>query len=138
MKFETGNLWGRPLNVSIVEQMTEMNTQIKERWVEELRNGKYKQGQGNLKAIKDGEVRHCCLGVLCELAVEAGIIQHNEGGGFKTNDDFPRNLILPAEVQLWAELDGPNPSVGDNVLANLNDNGGSFTEIARIIEESDL
>lgn len=51
-----------------------MNPEIKERWLEALRSGKYKQGQKLLRARDvDGNEYHCCLGVLCDLAVEAGV-----------------------------------------------------------------
>ena len=46
-----------------------MKKNIMTEWVSELRSGKYKQGYGLLKQIDDEEVilKHCCLGVLCEL-----------------------------------------------------------------------
>jgi len=41
-----------------------MNKSWKRKWLEALRNGKYKQGKEALR-IKD---KYCCLGVLCEIA----------------------------------------------------------------------
>ena len=46
-----------------------MNPQIKAQWVADLRSGQYEQGNGYLNA--DGKL--CCLGVLCEQAVKAGV-----------------------------------------------------------------
>lgn len=40
-------------------------TELQKQWLAALKSGKYKQGQGFLKAVSD---RFCCLGVLCELA----------------------------------------------------------------------
>ena len=40
-----------------------MNQEIKEKWLEALRSGKYKQGFTRLKQNN----RYCCLGVLCSL-----------------------------------------------------------------------
>lgn len=54
-----------------------MDTDVKERWVAALRSGEYTQAKGNLKVKLEGDGRygHCCLGVLCDLAAEDGIIE---------------------------------------------------------------
>jgi len=44
--------------------------EIIKKWVNELRSGKYTQGQGALKKIYHKETQHCCLGVLGELIVD--------------------------------------------------------------------
>ncbi len=43
-----------------------MNPEIKKKWVEALRSGKYKQGK---KVLRSGNEKFCCLGVLCDLLV---------------------------------------------------------------------
>jgi len=44
-----------------------------------LRSGKYIQGGGYLeKKGDDGVVRHCCLGVASDIAVEAGVCERRE------------------------------------------------------------
>lgn len=43
---------------------------IRRQWAEALESGRFRQTGGALK----NERGHCCLGVLCELAVEAGVI----------------------------------------------------------------
>lgn len=43
-----------------------MNKEIKDKWVEALRSGNYKQGYGNLQTGDS----YCCLGVLCEIIPE--------------------------------------------------------------------
>lgn len=119
-----------------------MKTDIRDRWVEALRSGEYSQGYGEL-AI-DG--RYCCLGVLCEIAVQDGIVTKENIG----STDFVRyrstsnrldsgRSILPEAVKEWAGLDSINPSATRNgrggTLSRFNDNGASFQEIAFLIEE---
>ena len=45
-----------------------MKPEIKKQWVQALRSGEYKQGRGQLKQ----GATFCCLGVLCDLAVQSG------------------------------------------------------------------
>lgn len=46
-----------------------MDPEIKAKWVEALRSGKYTQARGTLKKEVEGSgVSYCCLGVLCEVA----------------------------------------------------------------------
>ena len=45
-----------------------MDKETKDKWVAGLRSGKYKQGRGMLKRNAVGGVKHCCLGVLCEIS----------------------------------------------------------------------
>jgi hypothetical protein len=42
-----------------------MKAELKRKWIEALRSGKYAQGEGMLKNSETGEM--CCLGVLCEI-----------------------------------------------------------------------
>ena len=51
-----------------------MNPRIKDLWVKALQSGKYRQGQ--LRLIREQKTygtEHCCLGVLCELALAEGV-----------------------------------------------------------------
>ena len=54
-----------------------MKADIKDRWVNALLGGQYKQGRGALfqRDWKRGEPRFCAMGVLCDLAVRDGVIQ---------------------------------------------------------------
>lgn len=120
-----------------------MNEAIKARWVEALRSGKFEQGRFKLSA--DG--KFCCLGVLCELAVEDGVIEKEEtvpiGGsadqriavyaGFDT--------ALPWQVVKWAGLSRRDALVRDKgepmTLAQANDHRDkTFDDIATLIEEN--
>lgn len=125
-----------------------MNNDIKAKWLEALRSGEYEQGENWLQA----NGKYCCLGVLCELAVEAGIVDKDPGQSYVTFDREP--AILPDRVITWAGLpkSSPVPEVfyhGEVVgLSDLNDGvtifnpvSGEertkldFSQIADIIEE---
>lgn len=115
-----------------------MNEEIKKLWVDALRSGEYKQGKKKLhKKGRDGD-RFCCLGVLCDLAVKAGVPVkvRDEGGRITYNH---RQGLLPVIVSDWAGLPDDNPHVdlaGELVgLTELNDKGRRFTTIAKLIEE---
>lgn len=43
-----------------------MNAEIKQKWVEALRSGRYEQAQGTLQRTGE-EAGYCCLGVLCDV-----------------------------------------------------------------------
>lgn len=59
--------------------MSKMNPTIKALWVTALLDGNNEQGTGTLTRISsDGKERNCCLGVLCKLAVLAGVIPEPE------------------------------------------------------------
>lgn len=123
-----------------------MNEEVKAKWVDRLINGGLPQGTGYLRT-EHGE--YCCLGVLCEIAVEEGVIpepiEHNtvhSGYVFKYGTPEDRDhMELPSAVQNWAGLTQADPIVrvgGDpntDSLAMINDSGATFEEIADIIEE---
>jgi hypothetical protein len=130
-----------------------MKPEIKAQWTMALRSGEYKQGRGHLgQAYGDGETRYCCLGVLCDLAVKAGVdvpVETGPRGELIYDGEF---LVPPKQVQEWAGLVDFNPTVkevgrvnGETAyvsLAQLNDGARqhrvqphSFEDIAQIIEE---
>lgn len=130
-----------------------MKPEIKKRWVEALRSGKYKQGLGRLAGINGGVARYCCLGVLCEIATGDKVIKKEEvehPAGDYAYGGSERNY-LPSRVMEWADLpirQGAHfqpsaliescPTYGDGrcltSLAELNDSGVPFEEIANLIE----
>lgn len=128
-----------------------MKQEIKASWLEALRSGRFEQTDGALSKVRDGRLKHCCLGVLCELAVEAGVVDRDaqardvvEGGyvgyvpkGYGAH--YGETSVLPAAVTGWAELDETNPGVsgpdGRTSLAGLNDDHSyTFAAIADVIE----
>lgn len=122
-----------------------MNEEIKSRWIAKLESGDYDQTTGHLN-VGSG---YCCLGVLCEIAVEDGIVIKQA-----TDDDTPalytakidtsdyNEDIVPIAVMKWAGLPSTNPDIDDeeldvnNNLAELNDNGMTFSEIANLIRKN--
>jgi|SRR4051812_9489018 hypothetical protein len=129
--------------------MSEPNTAVVTKWVEALESGEYKQTVGALYRTADHEgdpAGHCCLGVLCDLAVKDGVIDppvikfDEDRGMIATYAET--STFLPEKVMEWVGLDENNPwvdferwgrEVSDN-LAILNDEEeASFEEIADIL-----
>jgi hypothetical protein len=121
--------------------MLDMNPEIRARWAAALRSGTYRQGHHALHQQQlDGD-KFCCLGVLCDLAVKAGVQVDVFRNGETSYDGFPD--ILPPSVAAWAGLDGPNPYLTTYGRAGeLNDgdecgNALTFAEIADLIDGGD-
>jgi hypothetical protein len=121
-----------------------MKQNIMKKWVNALRSGKYKQGQGALKQYNDkGQAQHCCLGVLCELYNDTMkknrkkiLSEEFDAGYVRLNNNI---TSLPHEVMEWAGIEdnfGEFMTHPYGSLADLNDLGKSFTTIATIIEEN--
>lgn len=112
-----------------------MNPKIKKKWLKALRSGEYKQTKGRLRK---GE-GFCCLGVLCNLHAQA----HPEIAAQQKYKKYYmwHSDLLPHEVQEWAGLSSdsgeytPNNSQYATSLAEKNDAGAKFSELADIIEE---
>lgn len=126
-----------------------MNAEVKQKWLDALRSGEYKQAKS---ALRNGD-GYCCLGVLCDLHAKA------TGHVWGDEDEYLGQCdLLPKEVCDWAELvsdqvneHGENEFdisvdsrlLDDNVvneytnpsLAGLNDEDNDFPTIAAIIEK---
>jgi len=119
-----------------------MDTQIKQQWVTALRSGEYTQAYHNLRT----EEGFCCLGVLCDLYSKDTGDSSTEWEVNHTADLKPipfysflnEGSFLPIAVKQWAGLDKASPEVVDTVgreeLAQLNDTGYTFAQIAQLIE----
>ena len=116
-----------------------MNKKVMKKWVKALLSGKYKQGQGLLKQTDHkNAIRHCCLGVLCELYNEdmkekkkKKLTEEVDDDGVCRFNKQPQHL--PNIVKNWADL---NDNVGSIYsLAIINDDGKTFKTIAKIIEK---
>lgn len=105
-----------------------MNQEVKQKWVEALRSGKYKQGQGYLRKGDN----YCCLGVLCDLngGAEWILSDHPRKPIYNYGDEL-RNEIPPKFIREWAEI-------SDDVMETLvyyNDTKDfTFEEIANYLE----
>ncbi len=134
--------------------VTRMRPEARDDWAARLRSGAYPQGRRALAVLEEGTgavVGYCCLGVLCEAALEAGVALEvgetaGNGGRLRTYDG--ESAVLPPAVIRWAGLRDANPAVvtmgrcpgtdgmrdGEWSLAGLNDDGRPFAEIAGLVE----
>lgn len=106
-----------------------MNKEWAMKWVEALRSGKYTQGKGMLETL-DG--RNCCLGILCRIAgLEPVVMEGTKLFGSS-------GTFLPEEIRDKMDLYEINGRyrTKEVSLAELNDDGISFEEIADIIEKN--
>ena len=89
-----------------------MKAEIAERWVAKLRSGTIEQ---SYTALGRGDGTRCCLGVLCDIAVEDGIIPPptsiNGGGTMLQYGSLEDRIVervaggyLPTAVQEWAGM----------------------------------
>jgi hypothetical protein len=106
-----------------------VNLEIKTKWLEALRSGRYIQGQACLQKINDaGDPVHCCLGVLCDIVAPELWNREVESDIIPCNDE---SALLPFIVMLEADVDEKTA----NILADMNDAGRkTFAEIADYIE----
>ena len=149
-------LQGDPLQVPpcwscfnvIHTHFTDMNSEVKAKWLEALRSGKYRQSRYRLRSLDNG---FCCLGVLCDIYTKevGGSWKLDKAGlsdSYEMVSDSGHESVtseLPSFVRNWADLEWFNPQVhvakGEcdfvpATLAELNDEGRSFKEIADIID----
>jgi hypothetical protein len=103
-----------------------MAPEWKQKWIEALRSGKYEQGESRLRSVEDC---YCCLGVLCDLVDPNGWLPATGGTCYDHISQYASGYPT-GNVYNAAELD---PQVA-GVLANMNDTGKSFEEIASYIE----
>ncbi len=98
---------------------------LRQRWIEALRSGKYRQMKGGLRK----GASFCCLGVLCDIRDPTGWEAHPHA--YDKSRYLGTLFLPPTEVRLEVAI-----SYGyANLLAQLNDNGKSFAEIADKLEE---
>jgi hypothetical protein len=100
-----------------------MDPDVRDELIKRLRSGDYIQGKEKLALKDDDGQRFCCLGVLCEMAVEAGITQRDEREeehwDYDTDDEgiyvtkiainygtkgLSYDSTLPPEVAVWAGI----------------------------------
>lgn len=131
-----------------------MKDSLRKQWVAALRSGKYKQGEGKLRKLAvdpetcepTGEQQFCCLGVLCDLVepnqwkkADSSDEEWANGRGLDEDGDECTNMPRKA-LQKKLGLDrpvtrsGPTDETIAGKLAEMNDDGKSFAEIANWIE----
>ena len=129
-----------------------MNEAISQKWIQELESGRWKKGISKLHR-RAGEGDHstedsfCCLGVLCRMALDAGVSldvrndQDAEDYGERQVKYDGNTGELPEKVMDWAgiqtalgELPQEEPGVG-NDLTLINDRNTDFKEVVEAIRE---
>ena len=131
--------------------LTKMNPEVKQKWIDALRSGKYEQGSERLRSVTG----YCCLGVLCDLYAQEHDVEWEFRGNAETNlqlQDYwyfgDQSQFLPESVMNWAGLRNHNPQVRIDVedndednwyyqdeIANVNDSGYTFNDLSKLIEE---
>lgn len=128
-----------------------MRAEVRDAWADALESGDYEQTKGVLATAGAGQ-GFCCLGVLCDLAVEAGVIPEPV---VTASDEYGDCLLygtgdtsysgLPDAVITWAGLrddDGlevydPRLTAPDGTrltAAHWNDgHGATFADIAGMV-----
>ena len=121
-----------------------MDPGLKERWLKDLRSGNYAQVTGGLrKRNEEGEIRYCCIGVLCnEISHRKGWTSGGENVpgstyfnwrgmyGMSLNFDELEKFIDPkAAAFLAARNDGLVHAV------EMEGTGWTFNQIADWVEE---
>lgn len=100
---------------------------VKEKWLAALRSGEYKQCGGQLY----NGYGYCCLGVL-EMVTLGEVDCYPDSGDAM---GMPGRISCKLMGVLFrAGHTAPAFSVGESFLAELNDTGTSFLEIADLIE----
>jgi hypothetical protein len=112
-----------------------MNRKMKARWVAALRSGDYKQASSSLRT-PDG---YCCLGVFCDLHDPSKWDRTVPIAPLETYSYYEYEYDIAGEVMRGY----PPPSLrrkyrltvkAQRALADMNDEGISFDEIADYIE----
>lgn len=118
-----------------------MNPEIKQKWIDALRSGEYKQGQFCLCSEADiGQYAYCCLGVLAKVLEDDFKIGKldvtKKDGELDFNDLDVRTTYSFFEFLPQFQSGAVGLGSEDQAtLADMNDNGITFNEIADYIEE---
>lgn len=126
-----------------------MNKHIKQEWLKRLKSGEYTQGP-SLLAFSG---LHCCLGVLAEMATEAGIVKkrdipakpsavdyfENEVGTATiftdTDDEHSYSTVCLTEgMENWSGLKSDDCAVLKIINANDARCDGKYTAVIPLIE----
>ena len=111
-----------------------MKKEIADKWVAAL--PRFTQAKGWLHP----RAGHCCLGVLCEVAIEEGVALPKITENNTTSYDG-QTKGLPYSIMQWAGLrtdTGRLISNSDGMiisLAGMNDHDSTFEDIAQVIRE---
>jgi hypothetical protein len=103
-----------------------MNPEVKAKWLEALRSGKYIRTAGELRSPTNG---YCCLGVLCDIYDPSKWKQTRGWYTYSSRDGESSMAYLIQEVRDWSKLSKAN----QHTLSNINDSPDSI-EFDRVID----
>lgn len=108
-----------------------MLPELKQKWINALRSGEFRQGQGELRYdmyisgdYSTAHQAYCCLGVLREIVNPTDFESENADNNYLSPEQLERYGLTGEEQQILAELN--------------DDKNMSFDEIATYIEKTDL
>ena len=111
-----------------------MNATIRDQWVAALRSGQHRQGFGRLVHRRLIGPYHCCLGVLCELAAQAGVVTRLPTcGSYVSSDGEVAVAYLPLKVRQWAGLPHDGSGLEEQVRTMNDCCNCTFAQIADVI-----
>lgn len=117
-----------------------MDAELKTRWLEALRSGKYDQTTGVLNRVKEEseddankQPGYCCLGVLCDVVAPDDWAEPEDADPYVRYHRSAQSTGVLCDVFL-KEV-GLNSRVAGNLIGR-NDSGMSFEDIADYIEEN--
>lgn len=127
--------------VYLKPELTKEQEALVVEWIKALRSGYYKQGLHSLCSVTvEGETKHCCLGVLCEidpdikkrLSLDGREYYFYESG----NQQLEASAYLPKSTNIvLADGAGHPTNLPFTSLPQLNDNKlMSFDKIASLLE----
>ena len=103
-----------------------MRKDIADKWVKALRGGEYEQGKDSLQSMNG----FCCLGVLCDLAAKNNVLVNTREGSLLVGN----YLADQKPVMEWSGVTTTKGDFGVGSLADMNENGSNFNELADTIE----
>lgn len=105
----------------------------REKWIQALESGEYQQTRG---VLHDG-VGYCCLGVACKvLGYEPAVDEFGDHRYYFGESFTHLPEVAAARLGLVTLSPAAQTSDGGRVwLANLNDDGVSFTKIAALLRQ---
>jgi hypothetical protein len=105
----------------------------REKWLKALESGRYSQAEAQLRYLSGKNASYCCLGVLCNL--------HKDKENKWDSETFVTHLygvpdaefyeMPPADILKKVNL----PQSLADTLAEMNDNGKTFKEIAAFLRK---
>lgn len=126
--------------------MAKMEPELKAKWVTALRSGNFQQTKHSLKVKReDGSFSYCCLGVFGEVC---GLEWLDKGGNMERlypmidGQNISAHSLGSYYSEGFAEQYGLGNHMNENSwqhhLAEMNDEGIKFDQIADHIEKSDI